>query len=288
MYFVSSQIVNRKTWHHTGSRGGPRMTLLGSRQARMCIELFNYLCPYIFTTFPLATLAMLVLCGPSPISRCDAARIPLTLCLTGLLHSLQHQPSNLRWTLGNDRTGLFQRLDLVASSTLSARDDGTCVTHSSAWWGGPSGNESNDGLGVGRVLVVLLEVLCGLFLHGSTNLSNEHDTLGPWVRQEDFDDVDVLRSGEWVTANTHSEGLSKANKRGLARVSSELQTLNLLDSLVCETTESAKVVDVSTHVPDRETTPILPCLKMCPGMIPILQPSLMIPGQFPPIILEAL
>ena len=34
--------------------------------------------------------------------------------------------------------------------------------------------------------------------------------------------------------------------------------------------------------------PIFPCLNMCPGMIPILHPSLMIPGQFPPIILDAL
>lgn len=32
-------------------------------------------------------------------------------------------------------------------------------------------------------------------------------------------------------------------------------------------------------------SPIFPCLKICPGMIPILHPSLIIPGQFPPIIL---
>ena len=60
--------------------------------------------------------------------------------------------------------------------TLSARNDSTCVTHTATRRSSATGDEADNGLGVWTGLVVLLEVLGGLLLHGATNFTNDNDT----------------------------------------------------------------------------------------------------------------
>ena len=119
---------------------------------------------------------------------------PSHLCETGLLHGLQHQVTDLSGRGGDLGAGLFQSLDLGGSGSLASRDDGTGVTHPPARRSGGTGDERDDGLGVRSGLVELFEIGGGLFLHGSTDLSDQDDSLGLGVLEEDLDDVDVLRS----------------------------------------------------------------------------------------------
>lgn len=100
---------------------------------------------------------------------------------------------------------------------------------------------------------MLLEVGSGLLLHGTTNFADEDDTLCTGVGKENLDDVDVLGTGEGVTANTNGEGLTETSERGLvnglvsqAAVEGQFWAAKVLDKLM------------STYVPDLETTPILP------------------------------
>jgi len=91
------------------------------------------------------------------------------------------------------------------------------VAHATAGGSGAAGNERDDGLGVGAS-VVLEEVLGSLLLHRATNLTDEDDTLGLGVVEEDLDDVNVLGAGEGVTANADGEGLAEAGEGGLAGI----------------------------------------------------------------------
>ena len=57
--------------------------------------------------------------------------------------------------------------------TLAAGNDGTSVTHAPAGGRSAAGDETNDRLGLATRFVVLLEVLRGLLLHTTTNLTDE-------------------------------------------------------------------------------------------------------------------
>ena len=50
------------------------------------------------------------------------------------------------------------------------------MAHAPARGSSTSRNEANDGLGVGARLVVFLQVLGRVLLHGATDLANDHDT----------------------------------------------------------------------------------------------------------------
>lgn len=205
--------------------------------------------------------------------------VSLKLSLPSLLHSLQHQVTDLCRTLRDDRARLLKRSDLVTGGALTTTDDGTSVTHSPTRRSCPTSDEGDNRLGVGRSLVVLLEVGSGLLLHGTTNFADEDDTFRTGVGKENLDNVDVLGTGEGVTANTNGEGLTKTSKSGLVN--------GLVSQAAVGGQFWGEALDklMSTYVPDLETTPILPWRKIWPGIIPILQPSLIIPGQLPPIIL---
>jgi hypothetical protein len=69
------------------------------------------------------------------------------------------------------------------------------VTHSSTGRGGSSGDEPNDGLGLGPGLVVLLQELGSVLLHRTSDLTDDDDTLGSGVVEENAEGVDVGGSG---------------------------------------------------------------------------------------------
>lgn len=114
------------------------------------------------------------------------------------------------------RTRLGERLDFITCSSLSSTDDRTGVSHSSTRWSGPSSDESDNGF---VVRVVRLDVFRGVFLHRSTNLTDEDNTFRLGVGEEHFDDIDVLGTWEGVSTDTDSEGLTEAGEGGLAKVS---------------------------------------------------------------------
>lgn len=143
----------------------------------------------------------------------ESSRLSL-LSLASLLHGLQHQVSNLGGRVGNDGTGSFERLDLVARRSLSARNDGSGMSHPSAGGCRSTSNESDDGL---VVVVVGGNVLGGIFLHGASDLTDQDDTLSLGIREEDLDDVNVLGAGERVSSDSDREGLSEADVGGLAK-----------------------------------------------------------------------
>ena len=95
--------------------------------------------------------------------------------------------------------------------TLATRDDGTGVTHTPSGRSSAASNEADNRLGVRASLVVLLEILGSLLLHATANLANDDDTLRAGIVKEEFYDIDVLRAGERVAANSDDERLAEAN-----------------------------------------------------------------------------
>ena len=124
---------------------------------------------------------------------------------------VQRLAERSRRALNNDTSGLKSG-DLRVSIALSSADNGTGVAHSPARRRGDTGNEADNGLVGG---VVLLQEVGGILLSGSTNLSNHDDTVCLAVLEEDLQAVDEVGSGERITTNTDDERLSKASLGGL-------------------------------------------------------------------------
>lgn len=133
----------------------------------------------------------------------------------GFLHGFLHECANLGRRISDNGTGVSKGLHFVVSTTLSSRDNGTGVTHSSPRGCGTASDEGNDWLGVGSGLVVLGEVLCGVFFHGTADFTDENDTFGLVVVEQELDEVEGGGTGEGVTSDTDTEGLTKTDLGGL-------------------------------------------------------------------------
>ena len=104
----------------------------------------------------------------------------------------------------------FKGFDFVLSSTFTARNDGTSMTHTSAGRSSQSGNERDDWFPlVSRV--VLCEVSSSCFLSTTTNLADEDNSFRLWIVQKDFKTVDEVSTVKWVTANADAQRLAKTN-----------------------------------------------------------------------------
>lgn len=69
------------------------------------------------------------------------------------------------------------------------------MSHSPARGSSSTSNEPNDGLRVLSGLVVLLQELGSVLLHGASNLADDDDALGPGVIKQDLESVDMGSSG---------------------------------------------------------------------------------------------
>lgn len=137
-----------------------------------------------------------------------------------------------RAALDND-TGILQSGDLGVGTSLTTADDGTSVAHTAARGSRNTGDEGNGGLVVD---VVGLEVLGGVLLGGTTDLTDHDNTVGLGVLEEDLQAVDKVGARERVTTDTDDERLAQAGLGGL------------VDGLVCQGTGAGDDTDAATFV----------------------------------------
>ena len=128
---------------------------------------------------------------------------------------LEHLRTNLSGAVGDNDTCSLESLDLIGSGALATSNDSTRMTHATSRRGRTTCDESDNRLGVLRCLVVPLKILGSLLLHGPTNFTNDNNTVGVGVLEEDLDDIDVLGAGEGVTTDSDAQGLTQADVSSL-------------------------------------------------------------------------
>ena len=129
-----------------------------------------------------------------------------------LLHLLEDELTEVAWVLSELDTSSSESLVLALGSALATADDGTSVTHPLAWWGGSAGDEGDDWLLLGEL--VLGHPLGSIFLGLTTDFTDEDDTLCVWILSEPLDDVGVELSGEWITTDADDGRLTEASEGG--------------------------------------------------------------------------
>lgn len=110
------------------------------------------------------------------------------------------------------------------------------MTHPPSRGSGNSSNEPDHRLGRLPRLVEHLEELGRVLLHGSSDLSDDDDTLGSGVLQQDFEGVDVGGSREGISSDSNDERLSESDSGGL------------VNGLVVEGSRTRDDSDLSRHV----------------------------------------
>lgn len=149
----------------------------------------------------------------------------------------------------NNDTGSFKSRDLRISTAFAAANDGTSVTHATAWGSADTGNESNCGL---VVLVVGLEELGSILLSATTDLTDHDDTISLLVLKEDLQAVNEVGAGERIATDTNDEGLTESSLSGL------------VDGLVGQGTGTGNNTDTATLVDEpRHDTNLALALYHC-------------------------
>ena len=96
----------------------------------------------------------------------------------------------------------FHERHFFLSRALSAGDDGSCVSHASAWGGCLPGDEADNGFGD-----VFLDVVGGFVLSGSADLTDHADGLGAFVFLEQFEHINKAGPDDGVAADADTGGL---------------------------------------------------------------------------------
>ena len=129
---------------------------------------------------------------------------------------------------------------LIKNTNLATADDSSSVTHSPAGRCSHTSDEAHHWLCI-CTRVVLLQVLGGLLLSFTSNLSNHDDSLGLGIVDETLETVNEVRAVEGIASNADTEGLSKTHHG------------RLVDSFICEgarpgdNPNAARLVDVAWH-----------------------------------------
>ena len=123
-----------------------------------------------------------------------------------LVDDASHSFSHLGGVVNNSDTVSFESSDLGLGISLSSRDDGTSVTHSSAGRGSLSSNERNDRE---VSMVVSGKPFSSLFFSFSTDFSNHDNSFGLWIVNEALEDIDEVSSVERITTNSDNSRLSE-------------------------------------------------------------------------------
>lgn len=126
------------------------------------------------------------------------------------LHFFEQLFAHLGRASGHDDAGLFERVDLILGASLASGDDGTGVTHPTARRSRQTGNEGDHWLGL-NALVVLHQIIGSLFLSDTTNLTDQDNTLGIRILQEDFQAIDEIGSVEGIASNADAKRLAETH-----------------------------------------------------------------------------
>mmetsp|Transcript_1729 Transcript_1729/g.3639 ORF Transcript_1729/g.3639 Transcript_1729/m.3639 type:complete len:283 (-) Transcript_1729:219-1067(-) len=157
-----------------------------------------------------------------------------------LLEEAVHGSTDAGRALHNSHVGALKGGDLVLCSSLTTSNDGTGMTHSAAGGSGTTSNEANDGL----VTLGSAEEVSGLLFHLTTDLTDEHDTLGLGVYDEALKAVNKVGAVEGIASNTDASGLTEANIGGL------VYSLVGESARARDNSDTAGLVDVSRHNTD--------------------------------------
>ena len=151
----------------------------------------------------------------------------------GSLHELGHLLAHLRRVAHDVDTCSLEGSNLLGSTTLATGNNGTSVTHATAWGSSLASNEA-DGRQV--AVVVVAEPLSSFLLGLATDLTNHDDTLSLGVVDELTEDINEVGAVEGITTNTDNRRLAEALKSCL------------VDSLVGQSTRAGNNTDLSLRV----------------------------------------
>lgn len=87
----------------------------------------------------------------------------------------------------------------------------TSVTHSPARWSRDTSDKADNRL----ASIILLQPLCSILLRTPTNLTNHDNPIRLRILHKHIQAINEVRAAEWITSNTHNEGLTKSSLRGL-------------------------------------------------------------------------
>lgn len=111
-------------------------------------------------------------------------------------------------------SGVLEGLDLLLGASLSSGDDGSGVTHTTARGRRETSNERHNGFGT-SARVVLLEELGSILFVVASNLTDEDDSLGLGVANEDIEAIDKVGAVEGISSDSDAERLAEADVGGL-------------------------------------------------------------------------
>jgi hypothetical protein len=129
-----------------------------------------------------------------------------------LFHQHGHGLTHLGGVVDDVNASLFKSADFIKSTALATGDDGTSVTHSSAW---RSGLTSNEGDNWEVAMIVLWEPISSLFLGLTTDFTDHNNTMSLWVLNKSLKNIDEVGAIERITTNTDNSWLTKSNAASL-------------------------------------------------------------------------
>jgi len=130
----------------------------------------------------------------------------------GSLHELGHLFAHLRRVANNVNASGFEGGNLVGGSALATSNDGTGVTHATAWRSSLSSDEADDWQ---LTVVVLTEPLSGLLFGLSADLTDHDYTLGLGIIDKLSEDINKVGTVEGIATDTNNSALSKSLGSGL-------------------------------------------------------------------------
>ena len=124
-----------------------------------------------------------------------------------LLHQFGHGFSHLGGVAYHSDSIGFEVSDLGLGVSLTSRDDGSSVTHSSSWRGSLSSDETNNR----KVpLVVSAQPVSSILFSFSSDLTNHYNTVSLGVIHETREAIYEVGSIERISADSHNSRLTKS------------------------------------------------------------------------------
>merc|ERR550532_313077 len=136
--------------------------------------------------------------------------VVLLIYFSKFFEIVEHHLSNHSWTFRHTNTGVFHGFNLTFCSSLSSLNDGSGMTHPSAWRSSDASNEPNHRFCVGSS-VVLHHPFCCFFFCTASNFTNHYYSLSFWIVHKFVKGINEVGSVEGISTNSDACGLAKAH-----------------------------------------------------------------------------